>query len=90
MRSSLRSPQLHQARSGQLAQLEATLGSLQEAVLIVDADNHILLANQALQAIFPGAKNILRQRLETRAAQRGLPRLCRGRAFRPDRAAARD
>lgn len=57
--------QLNQVRSGQLAQLEATLGSLQEAVLIVDADNHILLANQALHAIFPGAKNILHQRLET-------------------------
>ncbi len=57
--------QSNQVRSGQLAQLEATLGSLQEAVLIVDADNHILLANQALQAIFPDAKNILHQRLET-------------------------
>jgi two-component system phosphate regulon sensor histidine kinase PhoR len=56
---------LNQVHSGQLAQLEATLGSLQEAVLIVDADNHILLANRALQAIFPDAKNILHQRLET-------------------------
>lgn len=57
--------QLQQARSGQLAQLEATLGSLQEAVLLVDAENHILLANQALQSIFPRAKDILHQRLET-------------------------
>ncbi|MGA3007799.1 MAG: ATP-binding protein [Opitutaceae bacterium] len=55
---------LQQLRTGQLAQLEATLGSLQEAVLIVDANNYILLANKALQAIFPSAKNILRQRLE--------------------------
>ena len=55
---------LNQIRSGQLAQLEATLGSLQEAVLIVDADNRIVLANPALQAIFPGARNILHQRLE--------------------------
>jgi two-component system phosphate regulon sensor histidine kinase PhoR len=55
---------LQQLRTGQLAQLEATLGSLQEAVLIVDANNYILLANKALQAIFPGAQNILRQRLE--------------------------
>jgi two-component system phosphate regulon sensor histidine kinase PhoR len=55
----------NQVRSGQLAQLEATLGSLQEAVLIVDADNHLLLANRALQAIFPDARNILHQRLET-------------------------
>ena len=55
---------LQQLRTGQLTQLEATLGSLQEAVLIVDANNYILLANKALQAIFPGAQNILRQRLE--------------------------
>src|SRR3989304_9199547 len=34
---------LYEVRSSQLAQLEATLGSLQEAVLIVDANNHILL-----------------------------------------------
>ena len=55
---------LNQLRSGQLVQLEATLGSLQEAVLIVDANNYILLANRALQAIFPRAQNILKQRLE--------------------------
>ena len=39
--------QLQQQRTGQLAQLEATLGSLQEGVLIVDASNYVLLANQA-------------------------------------------
>lgn len=55
---------LNQVRTGQLAQLEATLGSLREGVLIVDADNRILLANAALQSIFPGAQNILHQRLE--------------------------
>jgi len=55
---------LQQLRSGQLAQLEATLGSLQEAVLIVDSNNYILLANKALQNIFPGAREILNQRLE--------------------------
>ena len=55
---------LNRIRSDQLAQLEATLGSLQEAVLIVDADNRVLLANKALQAIFPAAQNILNQRLE--------------------------
>ena len=55
---------LNQLRFGQLMQLEATLGSLQEAVLIVDANNYILLANRALQAIFPRAQNILKQRLE--------------------------
>jgi len=55
---------LQQLRSGQLTQLEATLGSLQEAVLIVDYSNHILLANNALHEIFPRATNILGQRLE--------------------------
>jgi len=58
------STQLRQQGASQLAQLEATLGSLQEAVLVVDASNHVLLANGALQAIFPGAGNILHQRLE--------------------------
>jgi len=55
---------LQRVRSGQLAQLETTLGSLQEAVLLVDSSNRILLANQALQAIFPRARDILNQRLE--------------------------
>ena len=55
---------LQRVRSGQLAQLETTLGSLQEAVLIVDSGNRLLLANKALQAIFPRAKDILNQRLE--------------------------
>jgi len=56
--------QLAQEQSSQLAHLEATLGSLQEAVLIVDSHNHILLANNALQAIFPRATEAVNQRLE--------------------------
>ena len=57
--------QLQQQRTGQLAQLEATLGSLQEAVLIVDASNYILLANKALQAVSPRVANqIIGHRLE--------------------------
>ena len=55
---------LEHQQSSQLTQLEATLGSLQEAVLLVDAHNHILLANKALQGIFPKATNIIDQRLE--------------------------
>lgn len=56
---------LQQQRTGQLAQLEATLGSLQEAVLIVDASNYILLANKALQAISSrAATQIIGHRLE--------------------------
>jgi two-component system phosphate regulon sensor histidine kinase PhoR len=57
--------QLRQLGAGQLAQLEATLGNLQEAVLIVDENNYILLANRALQAIFPHARIALHQRLES-------------------------
>jgi two-component system, OmpR family, phosphate regulon sensor histidine kinase PhoR len=57
--------QLRQTGSGQLAQIEATLGALQEAVLLVDSENRVLLANPALQAIFPRARDILDQRLET-------------------------
>jgi two-component system phosphate regulon sensor histidine kinase PhoR len=57
--------QLQQQRTGQLAQLEATLGSLQEGVLIVDANNTILLANKAIQAISPRpAHQIIGHRLE--------------------------
>ncbi len=55
---------LDQQHSGQLAQLEATLGSLQEAVLLIDAHNYVLLANQAFHAIFPKAGRIIGERLE--------------------------
>ena len=55
---------LQQQQTGQLTQLEATLGSLKEAVLVVDSRNHIMLANNALQQIFPKAVQIIDQRLE--------------------------
>ena len=55
---------LDRQHSGQLAQLEATLGSLQEAVLIIDSNNYVLLANQAFHAIFPRSDKILGERLE--------------------------
>lgn len=55
---------LQQQRTGQLAHLEATLGNLQEAVLVIDSSNRVLLANRALQAIFPRATDILNQRIE--------------------------
>jgi two-component system, OmpR family, phosphate regulon sensor histidine kinase PhoR len=57
--------ELQKIRSSQFSQLEATLGSLQEAVLLVDAGNRILLANAALQIIFPRAREIINQRLES-------------------------
>lgn len=55
---------LDKQHSGQLAQLEATLGSLQEAVLLIDTNNYVLLANQAFHAIFPKAGRIIGERLE--------------------------
>lgn len=55
---------LDRQHSGQLAQLEATLGSLQEAVLLLDSHNYVLLANQAFHAIFPKAGRILGERIE--------------------------
>jgi two-component system, OmpR family, phosphate regulon sensor histidine kinase PhoR len=55
---------LDQQHSGQHVQLEATLGSLQEAVLLIDSNNYVLLANPAFHAIFPRAGNILGERLE--------------------------
>jgi two-component system phosphate regulon sensor histidine kinase PhoR len=51
-------------RAGHLAQLETTLGSLREAVLIIDGSNRVMLANQALQEIFPQATRILGQRFD--------------------------
>ena len=55
---------LRQQRTDQLAQLEATLGNLREAVLIVDGSNYIHLANRALREIFPAARDLVNLRLE--------------------------
>jgi two-component system phosphate regulon sensor histidine kinase PhoR len=55
---------LQSARSGQLLQLETTLGSLKEAVLLVDDRDYIVLANAAFQAIFPRARKIVGRRLD--------------------------
>jgi len=51
-------------RRGQLAELSATLGNLQEAVLVVDAENRVLLANQALRGIFADAERLVGKRLD--------------------------
>ena len=55
---------LRQQRTDSLAQLEATLGNLREAVLIVDEANYIHLANRALREIFPSARDLVNLRLE--------------------------
>ncbi|HEY4245580.1 MAG TPA: ATP-binding protein [Lacunisphaera sp.] len=56
--------ELRHQRTGQLTQLEATLGNLREAVLIVDEANYIHLANRAVREIFPGARDLVNLRLE--------------------------
>jgi two-component system, OmpR family, phosphate regulon sensor histidine kinase PhoR len=56
--------ELRLQRTGQLTQLEATLGNLREAVLIVDESNYVHLANRALREIFPGARDLVNLRLE--------------------------
>lgn len=56
--------ELRLQRLGQLTQLEATLGNLREAVLIVDEANYIHLANRALREIFPSARDLVNMRLE--------------------------
>ena len=55
---------LQHKHTDQLSQLEATLGNLREAVLIVDESNYIHLANRALRVIFPAARDIVNLRLE--------------------------
>ncbi len=55
---------LNQQRTDQFAQLEATLGNLREAVLIVDEANYLHLANRALRDIFPAARDLVNLRLE--------------------------
>jgi two-component system, OmpR family, phosphate regulon sensor histidine kinase PhoR len=55
---------LRQQRTDQLTQLEATLGNLREAVLVVDGANYIHLANRALREIFPAARDLVNLRLE--------------------------
>jgi two-component system, OmpR family, phosphate regulon sensor histidine kinase PhoR len=55
---------LRRQGSDQLAHLEATLGNLREAVLLVDERNVIHLANRALRDIFPRAPELVNVRLE--------------------------
>ncbi len=55
---------LQQQRTDQLTQLEATLGNLREAVLIVDEENYIHLANRAAREIFPASRELVNLRLE--------------------------
>lgn len=55
---------LSQFSNSQLAQIDTTLGSLKEAVMVLDEQNRIVLANGALHAIFPRSRGVPQQRLE--------------------------
>ena len=57
--------QLGRRSSGQRNQLETTLSSLQEGVLIVDRDNYILLVNKVLEDMFPSVRGQVGERLES-------------------------
>ncbi len=56
---------LDKQSSGRLRQIETTLGSLQEGVLIIDRDNYILLANKKLQLTFSDLRDCEGKRLES-------------------------
>ena len=56
---------LKQKERGQLSQIEATLGKIQEAVIIIDADNRIVMVNHAFQELFGQARNLTGDYLES-------------------------
>jgi len=56
---------LDKQSSGRLHQIDTTLGNLQEGVLIIDRDNYILLANSALQKLFPSLRSAIGERVES-------------------------
>lgn len=63
----LENTQLQQGRAGHLEQLETTLANLFEGVIILDTNNRILMANQALRDSFEdwiGENEIVGLRLE--------------------------
>jgi signal transduction histidine kinase len=65
--------QISRQEKGYLAQIEATLGNITEAVLIINADQRVLLANAAAAELLGAEKVALGQRLES--AMRGGPLL---------------
>lgn len=56
---------LDKQSNDRLKQIETTLGSMREGVLILDRDNYILLANSVLQGAFPSMTNGVGQRVES-------------------------
>lgn len=56
---------LDKQNSDRLQQIETTLESMREGVLILDRDNYILLANSVLQSAFPALRDKVGQRMES-------------------------
>ncbi len=56
---------LDKESSDRLRQIETTLGSLHEGVLIIDRDNYILLVNNALEREFPALGDGVGMRVES-------------------------
>ncbi|MFL3656478.1 MAG: sensor histidine kinase [Opitutales bacterium] len=56
---------LDKESSDRLMQIETTLGSLREGVLIVDKNSYILLANKVLKDKFPALTSNIGQRIES-------------------------
>jgi signal transduction histidine kinase len=65
--------QISRQEQGYLAQIDATLGNITEAVLIINADQRLVLANAAAAELLGAEKVALGQRLES--AVRGGPLL---------------
>jgi len=51
-------------RNDYVRQIETTLGNIREAVLIVDDENAVLMANEAAKNIFGGGKSLAGRRIE--------------------------
>ncbi|MGJ3243372.1 MAG: sensor histidine kinase [Opitutales bacterium] len=54
----------HQVEVDQLSQFDTTFGNIQEALIILDEANYIVLANQAARGLLAGGRSITGRRLE--------------------------
>jgi two-component system, OmpR family, phosphate regulon sensor histidine kinase PhoR len=52
------------ARNDYIRQIDTSLGSIREAVIIVDDENSVLMANEAAKNIFGGGKSLQGRRIE--------------------------
>lgn len=59
------SARVNRAQHDYLRQIEATLGNIREAVLIVDSDNYVLMANSVVRQFLGREQPLLGRRLES-------------------------